>query len=80
MLEEFRGRPKRRLLPGGKAAARLSSREVEVFEALGQGRTTEQVAAKLFVSPVTVRGYVSSGLKKLRVKSRAEALKILGMD
>ena len=79
VLQEFRGRPKRRLLPGGRAAARLTSREVEVFELLGQGLTTEQVAGKLFVSPVTVRTHVSTGLKKLRVKSRAEALKLLEM-
>lgn len=80
VLEEFRGKPRRRLLPGGRAAARLTSREVQVFELLGEGLSTEQVAARLFVSPVTVRGHVSTTLKKLRVKSRAEALKLLAQD
>lgn len=80
VLDEFRGRPRLRLLPGGRAAARLTSREVEVFEMLGQGLTTEQVGQRLFVSPVTVRGHVSTTLKKLQVKSRAEALKVLAQD
>jgi len=80
VLDEFRGRPKRRLLPGGRATARLTSREVEVFELLREGLTTEQVAQRLFVSPVTVRGHVSTTLKKLRVTSRAEALKVLAGD
>lgn len=80
VLDEFRGRPKRRLLPGGRAAARLTSRESEVFELLGKGLTTEQVAQRLFVSPVTVRGHVSTTLKKLRVKTRAEALAALAGD
>lgn len=80
VLEEFRGRSRRRILPGGRAAARLTSREVEVFELLREGLTTEQVAQRLFVSPVTVRGHVSTGIKKLRVKNRAEALELLGKD
>lgn len=80
VLDEFRGRPKRRLLPGGRAATRLTSREVEVFEMLKEGLSTEQIGHRLFVSPVTVRGHVSTTLKKLQVKSRAEALKLLSQD
>ena len=80
VLEEFRGRPRRRRLPRGRATARLTSREVEVFQMLGQGLTTEQIGKRLFVSPVTVRGHVSTTLKKLQVKSRAEALKVLAQD
>ena len=80
VLEEFRGRPRRRRLPRGRATARLTSREVEVFQMLGQGLTTEQIGKRLFVSPVTVRGHVSTTLKKLKVKSRAEALKVLAQD
>jgi DNA-binding NarL/FixJ family response regulator len=80
VLEEFRGRPRRGFLSRGSAAERLTSRELEVFQLLGQGLTTEQVAQQLFVSPVTVRGYVSASLKKLRVSSRAEALRLLTQD
>ena len=80
VLDEFRGRPRRRLLPGGRAAARLTSREVEVFEMLREGLTTEQIGQRLFVSPVTVRGHVSTTLKKLQVKSRVEALTVLAQD
>ena len=47
------------------------------MELLRSGLSTEEVAARLFVSPGTVRVHISSVLKKLQVKSRAEALKLL---
>ena len=41
------------------------------------GLSTEEVASRLFVSPTTVRVHVSAVLKKLRVKDRDSALRIL---
>ena len=60
-----------------KAAAKLSVREWEVMELLGEGLSTDEVAARLFLSPTTVRVHVSSVLKKLRVKDRAAAFEAL---
>jgi DNA-binding NarL/FixJ family response regulator len=60
--------------------AQLTAREREVLELLKQGLTTDQVAKRLFVSPVTVRAYVSTSVKKLRVPDRAAALRLLDSD
>lgn len=80
VLREFQG-PSRRLLPTRSAAAtKLSPREREVMEHLGRGESTEEVAKKLFVSPTTVRVHVSAVLRKLRVKDRESAFKLLKGD
>ena len=77
VLREFQA-PSRRLLPRRSAAAtKLSPREREVMEHLGRGESTEEVAAALFLSPTTVRVHVSSVLRKLRVKDRASAFRLL---
>lgn len=77
VLREFQG-PRRRLLPGrSSAATKLSAREFEVMELLSQGHSTEDVANKLFVSPTTVRVHVSTVLRKLRVKDRESAFRLL---
>jgi DNA-binding NarL/FixJ family response regulator len=80
VLREFQG-PRRRLLPSrSSAATKLSPREFEVMELLGQGDSTEEVANKLFVSPTTVRVHVSTVLRKLRVKDRESAFNLLRGD
>jgi DNA-binding NarL/FixJ family response regulator len=81
IIEEFRApsrrRPFRRRSP---AVSKLSSRELEVMELLGQGRSTQQVARELFLSPTTVRVHVSSVLRKLRVDDRESAFELLRDD
>jgi DNA-binding NarL/FixJ family response regulator len=77
IMAEFRAPSRRRLGRKSPAAARLSAREWEVMELLGQGISTEDVAARLFVSPTTVRVHVSTVLKKLRVRDRASAFRLL---
>ena len=80
VLREFQG-PSRRLLPTRSAAeTKLSPREREVMEHLGLGKSTEEVAQALFVSPTTVRVHVSTVLRKLRVKDRESAFKLLSGD
>ncbi len=77
VLEEFRGRDRRRSVVRRERGPRLTSREFEVLELLRMGLTTDDVAKRLFVSPVTVRWHVSSAVKKLRVTSREEAFRAL---
>jgi DNA-binding NarL/FixJ family response regulator len=77
VLDEFRGPTKRRFGRGSPAAARLSPREWEIMNLLSSGRSTEEVARELFLSPTTVRVHVSAVLKKLRVKDRESALRLL---
>ena len=76
VLESFR-QPGRRVPRRSPVAARLSSREWEVMELLGTGKSTDEVAKLLFLSPTTVRVHVSSVLRKLAVKDRESAFKLL---
>jgi DNA-binding NarL/FixJ family response regulator len=77
ILDEFRAPAKRRFWRASPAAGRLSAREWEVMELLGEGLSTEEVAARLFLSPTTVRVHVSAVLRKLRVRDRDSALRVL---
>jgi two-component system, NarL family, nitrate/nitrite response regulator NarL len=55
----------------------LTSREWEVLEFMREGLTTRQIADRLLISEVTVRRHISSVLKKLKVPSRTDAVKLL---
>jgi DNA-binding NarL/FixJ family response regulator len=77
IMHEFRGPSTRHFLRRSVAAEKLSAREFEVLELLSQGHTTEAVAKQLFVSPTTVRVHVSAVLRKLQVKDRESAFRLL---
>lgn len=77
VIAEFRVPTRPRLGRRSTAADRLSPREREVMEALGRGRTTDEVARELFLSPTTVRVHVSAVLRKLRVQDRESAFALL---
>jgi len=79
ILDEFRS-PARRFARKSSQAAKLSAREWEVMEMLSRGHSTEEVAGRLFVSPTTVRVHVSSVLRKLSVKDRESAFRLLRND
>ena len=50
----------------------LSDRELEVFELIGQGLTTRQIAAKLHLSPKTVETYRENIKSKLNLNNATE--------
>ena len=77
MLDEFRAPAKKRFRRGSPEASRLSAREWEVMELLSEGASTDEAAGRLFLSPTTVRVHVSSALRKLRVKDRESAFRVL---
>jgi DNA-binding NarL/FixJ family response regulator len=52
----------------------LSDREREVLALLAQGTSNAEIAARLVLSPKTVRNHVSNILSKLQVADRAEAI------
>lgn len=54
--------------PGG-----LTARELEILELLAAGRTNQQIAENLVLSPYTVSNHVSNIYRKLSVSNRAEA-------
>jgi DNA-binding NarL/FixJ family response regulator len=56
-----------------KLVSSLSEREVEVLTGLGEGLSNAQIAARLFLSEATVKGYVSRMLDKLGLDNRTQA-------
>jgi len=64
-----RGRGRRRR--PGQGWDSLTPAEQRVALLVGAGLTNPQIAARLFVSPDTVKGHVSAALRKLGVSNRA---------
>lgn len=62
---------------GMERNARLTSRELEVLQFIGEGFTNQEIAARLVVEIGTVKNHVHSILEKLNVKSRDEAASYL---
>ena len=52
----------------------LSKREMDVLHLLSAGKSNKQIAEILFLSESTIKTHVSSILKKLKIKSRTEAI------
>ncbi len=78
VIEQFRAEPPRRLSRWSRpGTARLTEREAEVLDLMVEGRTTDQIARRMFVAPVTVRTHVRAVLKKLRVPDRESAVRLV---
>lgn len=56
---------------------RLTSRELEVLQFIGEGLTNQEIAARLVVEVGTVKNHVHRILEKLHVSSRQEAASYL---
>jgi DNA-binding NarL/FixJ family response regulator len=54
-------------------AGSLTEREVEVLTCLGEGLSNARIAARLYLSEATVKGYVSRMLEKLGLDNRTQA-------
>ena len=57
-----------------QAFPQLTAREREILELVAAGRSNQQIAGTLFLSPKTVRNNVSNIFAKLHVADRAEAI------
>ena len=77
LVEEFRDREHRRIGIAPEQAARLTGREWDVLELMREGLSTNDIAARLFVSATTVRSHVSAVLRKLHVADREAAVRLL---
>jgi two-component system, NarL family, nitrate/nitrite response regulator NarL len=76
-VEQFRATPRRRfVLPNRVKAAQLTEREAEVLDLMASGISTEEIATKMFVAPVTVRTHIRAIIKKLRVPDREAAIRL----
>jgi DNA-binding NarL/FixJ family response regulator len=78
LMSHFRNGDSRRhvIVPSGRGVD-LTSREWEVLDLLREGLSTREIADRLVISDITVRRHIGSVLKKLRVRSRVEALNLL---
>lgn len=54
----------------------LTAREADVLRAAESGITTEQIAARLSLSPATVRNYLSNAISKVGGRNRIDAIRI----
>jgi len=52
----------------------LNEREIAVLQLVAEGKTTKEIAEKLYLTNGTVRNYISGMLDKLGVKNRIEAI------
>jgi DNA-binding NarL/FixJ family response regulator len=77
VAQEFRPTSRRRfLVPDRTTPVQLTEREAEILDLMDEGMSTEQMADRLFVAPVTVRSHVAAILRKLRVKDRDAAVRL----
>ena len=53
----------------------LTRTEVEVLRLLAKGYQNKEIAEEMFISINTVKSHVSSILRKLRVRNRAQAVR-----
>ncbi|GAB3108085.1 response regulator transcription factor [Streptomyces calidiresistens] len=59
--------------PGpGREVERLTEREREVFDCLGEGLSNHQIARRLYIGETTVKSHVSNILAKLDLRSRVQ--------
>lgn len=57
----------------GNLEEKLTSRELEVLTALGEGLNNKEIAKKLYISEYTVKKHVSQVLAKLKFADRTQA-------
>ena len=66
--------------PAGAASGTLSPRERQVVQMLALGRTGEQVAQELSLSPETVRTHVRNAMDRTGARTRAQLIAIALRD
>lgn len=55
-------------------AAHLTQREADILRALAEGLSNAEIAARLWLSPETVKTHIRSILRKLEVRNRTQAV------
>jgi DNA-binding NarL/FixJ family response regulator len=76
LVHEIRRSRSRRLRIASGASVQLTEREWAILQLLDEGQSTSNVAAALFVAPVTIRTHIAAVVRKLEVRDREEALAV----
>ena len=71
LIAEFAGRPEQRRVAATDLDV-LTEREREVMALVAAGRTNDEIAAELFISPATAKTHVSRAMSKLGARDRAQ--------
>jgi len=73
LLHEYAGRrpPDRERL---RLSAHLTEREADILRALAEGLSNAEIAARVWLSPETVKTHIKSILSKLEVRDRTQAV------
>jgi DNA-binding NarL/FixJ family response regulator len=66
----------RRAPAGGPSLSRLTEREREVLALVAEGLSNEEIAGRLFLSPLTTKTHVSRIMTKLEARDRAQLVVI----
>ncbi|OYO01080.1 two component transcriptional regulator, LuxR family [Propionibacteriaceae bacterium ES.041] len=77
LMNQFSAQP--RPVPHPFTRARLSERELQVTRLIASGRSTQQIATELYLSPETVRTYLKRLFAKLDVSDRTQ-LAVLAVE
>ena len=71
LIAEFAGRPEQRRLAAPDLNV-LTDREREVLVLVAAGRSNDEIATELFISPATAKTHVSRTMSKLGARDRAQ--------
>jgi DNA-binding NarL/FixJ family response regulator len=75
LITDIASRPERRLgsdQASGKILAGLTDREREVMALVAEGLSNDEIAARLYLSPLTAKTHVSRIMTKLNARDRAQ--------
>jgi len=72
-LTQYFDTPDHKTFPD-RAFSNLTEREHEILSLMAEGYTNNAIASRLYLSPKTVRNYVSNIFTKLQVSDRAQAI------
>jgi DNA-binding NarL/FixJ family response regulator len=76
VLRAVAATPARSATPGGERLAQLTEREREILAEVGTGRSNDEIAEALSISPATARTHVSRVMTKLAARDRAQLVVI----
>ena len=76
LIRHFLDQPAAGALPAAPELGRLTNREREVLALVSQGLSNEQIAERLYLSPLTVKSHLARTMSKLGARDRAQLVVI----